>query len=101
MTLSRLPQLDGLRAVAVTFVMAFHFIPGIDRLAPLGSIGVRLFFVLSGFLITRILMAARSSTGVAGIGPATGAALRSFYVRRSLRIFPLFYLVLALAVLIN
>jgi peptidoglycan/LPS O-acetylase OafA/YrhL len=93
MTLSRLPQLDGLRAVAVTFVMAFHFMPGVDRVAPLGSIGVRLFFVLSGFLITRILIASRERP--------VGEALRTFYVRRSLRIFPLFYLVLVLAALIN
>jgi peptidoglycan/LPS O-acetylase OafA/YrhL len=93
MKLERLPQLDGLRAVAVTMVMAFHFIPWIDRVAPLGAIGVRLFFVLSGFLITRILLSSRTDN------PST--ALRSFYIRRSLRIFPLFYLVLALAALIN
>ena len=43
------PQLDGLRAVAVASVMAFHFIPWVDRYAPLGSMGVRLFFVISGF----------------------------------------------------
>jgi peptidoglycan/LPS O-acetylase OafA/YrhL len=89
----RLPQLDGLRAVAVTFVMAFHFIPGVDRVAPLGSIGVRLFFVLSGFLITRILLASK--------GQPIGEALGRFYLRRSLRIFPLFYLVLALAAAID
>jgi peptidoglycan/LPS O-acetylase OafA/YrhL len=89
----RLPQLDGLRAVAVILVMAFHFIPWVGDYAPLGSIGVRLFFVLSGFLITRILLASR--------GDDMAVALRSFYVRRSLRIFPLFYLVLAIAALIN
>jgi peptidoglycan/LPS O-acetylase OafA/YrhL len=89
----RIPQLDGLRALAVTFVMAFHFIPGVDRVAPLGSIGVRLFFVLSGFLITRILLQSRDL--------AIGDALRRFYIRRSLRIFPVFYLVLAIAALIN
>jgi len=86
-------QLDGLRALAVTLVMAFHFIPGIDRIAPLGSIGVRLFFVISGFLITRMLVTARLEP--------RGDALRVFYLRRSLRIFPLFYLVLALAAMIN
>jgi peptidoglycan/LPS O-acetylase OafA/YrhL len=91
--LFRLPQLDGLRALAVTFVMAFHFIPGVDRYAPLGSIGVRLFFVLSGFLITRILLASRQRP--------IGDALRTFYIRRSLRIFPVFYLVLAVAALID
>lgn len=102
----RLPQLDGLRALAVTFVMAFHFIPGVDRFAPLGSIGVRLFFVLSGFLITRILL--RDSLNL-GSDPehnrsrraAIGEALRRFYLRRSLRIFPVFYVVLAAAALIN
>lgn len=79
--------------MAVTFVMAFHFIPGVDRFAPLGSIGVRLFFVLSGFLITRILLSSQ--------GRPLGGALRTFYIRRSLRIFPVFYLVLAIAALIN
>ena len=89
----RLSQLDGLRALAVTFVMAFHFMPVVDRFAPLGSIGVRLFFVLSGFLITTILLRSR--------GEPLGEALRRFYLRRSLRIFPVFYLVLAVAALIN
>ncbi len=73
--------------------MAFHFVPGVDRYAPLGSIGVRLFFVLSGFLITRILLESRAWP--------TAHALKIFYARRALRIFPLFYLVLALASAIN
>ena len=88
-----LPQLDGLRAIAVLMVMAYHFIPGIDRVAPFGSIGVRLFFVLSGFLITRILLDARTLP--------FGQAMRMFYIRRSLRILPLFYLVLLLAAAVN
>jgi peptidoglycan/LPS O-acetylase OafA/YrhL len=73
--------------------MAFHFVPGVDRYAPLGAIGVRLFFVLSGFLITRILLQSRTWP--------MGHALRIFYARRALRIFPVFYLVLALAAIIN
>ena len=89
----RLVQFDGLRAIAVGCVLIFHFTPSIDRLAPLGSIGVRLFFVLSGFLITRILLNARDQ-GLA-------EAVKSFYLRRSLRIFPVFYLVLAIAWLMN
>ena len=88
-----MPQLDGLRAVAVACVLAFHFIPGVDRYAPLGSMGVRLFFVISGFLITGILRSWRRQ--------ALGAALRTFYFRRSLRIFPVFYFALAAAALIN
>src|SRR5688500_9629941 len=83
------PQLDGLRAVAVGCVMAFHFIPGVDRYAPLGTMGVRLFFVLSGFLITGILLSWR--------GRPLGTALNVFYARRGLRIFPLFYFVLIAA----
>jgi len=88
-----LPQLDGLRAVAVACVLAFHFVPGVDRYAPLGTIGVRLFFVLSGFLITGILLSWR--------GQPLGEALTTFYARRALRIFPLFYFALAAAAVLN
>jgi peptidoglycan/LPS O-acetylase OafA/YrhL len=89
----RMPQLDGLRAVAVACVLAFHFIPGVDRYAPLGTMGVRLFFVLSGFLITGILLSWRRQP--------LGLALRTFYARRALRIFPLFYFVLVAAAALN
>jgi peptidoglycan/LPS O-acetylase OafA/YrhL len=88
-----MPQLDGLRAVAVACVLAFHFIPGVDRYAPLGAMGVRLFFVISGFLITGILLSWR--------GQPLGLALKTFYLRRALRIFPLFYFVLAAAAVLN
>ena len=91
--LTYLPQLDGVRAIAVFMVMAYHFIPGVDRVAPLGSIGVRLFFVLSGFLITRILLDARALP--------LGQAMAKFFIRRSLRILPLFYLVLLLSAAID
>ena len=88
-----MPQLDGLRAIAVTCVMVFHFVPWVDRVAPLGTMGVRLFFVLSGFLITGILLSWR--------GQPLAAALKVFYARRALRIFPLFYFVLAAAAALN
>jgi peptidoglycan/LPS O-acetylase OafA/YrhL len=91
--LSYKPQLDGLRALAVAFVMAFHFIPGVDRFAPLGTMGVRLFFVLSGFLITGILLSWR--------GRPLGTTVQVFYARRALRIFPLFYFVLLAAAALN
>lgn len=84
-----LPQLDGLRALAAVAVVLHHnlwrdgALGEIRAAAHLGEAGVRLFFVLSGFLITGILLRARGSNG----------ALRAFYARRFLRIFPLYYLV--------
>jgi peptidoglycan/LPS O-acetylase OafA/YrhL len=77
-------QLDGLRAFAVTFVLYNHFFA--DETTYWGHIGVRLFFVLSGFLITRLLLQARSE---AAFQPA--AALKAFYIRRALRIFPAYF----------
>ena len=75
--------LDGLRGVAVAFVLLLHFgyLNG-------GWIGVQLFFVLSGFLITGVLVADRD----APLGPY----LKRFYWRRALRIFPLYYGYLAI-----
>jgi peptidoglycan/LPS O-acetylase OafA/YrhL len=70
--------LDGLRAIAVSLVLLLHFgyLNG-------GWVGVQLFFVLSGFLITGVLIADREAP--------LGAYLRRFYWRRTLRIFPLYY----------
>jgi peptidoglycan/LPS O-acetylase OafA/YrhL len=98
----RLPylvQLDALRAFAVFGVLFFHFYQRDGRVfVPVGVWGVRLFFVLSGFLITGILLNCRglSSTRSGGVGQ-----LRQFYVRRTLRIFPLFYLVVFIAAAAN
>jgi peptidoglycan/LPS O-acetylase OafA/YrhL len=88
-----MPQLDALRALAVLAVMVHHFLP-VDRyirpdFITLGLLAVRLFFVLSGFLITGILLNYRSDE--------RGHALRRFYVRRILRIFPIYYLTLFVA----
>lgn len=80
------PQLDGLRAIAILFVMVFHL-----GVFPLGWVGVPLFFVLSGYLITTILVADRSKS--------LRDFLARFYWRRTVRIFPLYYLyVLIIAV---
>ncbi|MEP7118611.1 MAG: acyltransferase [Acidobacteriota bacterium] len=87
------PQLDGLRAVSVVAVAYSHWLPAWQLGLPLGA-GVHLFFVLSGFLITRILLACRDR-------PQRGAAVARFYVRRVRRLFPAFYLVLATAWLAN
>ena len=76
-------ELDGLRSVAILSVMVFHL-----GLLPIGWIGVPLFFVLSGYLITRILIVEREK-------PLTDYLARFFW-RRTIRIFPLYYAYLAL-----
>jgi peptidoglycan/LPS O-acetylase OafA/YrhL len=80
-----MPQLDGLRAIAVLSVVAYHTLPAPHLPVYLGPAAVRLFFVLSGFLITGILLSARDATG------NRRGVLAAFYGRRLLRIFPLYY----------
>ena len=98
-------QLDALRAFAVLAVLVSHFSPTTSRLftftrlIDLGGLGVRLFFVLSGFLITGILL--RSKRYCEKDGLPVWHAFRQFYIRRVLRIFPLFYFSLGLAALLN
>ena len=98
--LGYIKQLDGIRAIAVLLVIVSHWFPGgFASRYVLGSIGVDIFFVLSGFLITRILIAERLKFSAA---PSTYSRLKSiknFMVRRSLRIFPIYYLLLILLVL--
>ena len=83
----KLPGLDGLRAIAVALVLLFH-----RFLLPIGWIGVQIFFVLSGYLITRLLDRSREQP--------LKDYLREFYGRRALRIFPLYYAALALIALL-
>jgi peptidoglycan/LPS O-acetylase OafA/YrhL len=90
-----MPQLDGLRALAVGGVVVSHFIPESSRYLNAGGMGVRLFFVLSGFLITGILLAARAAVDAGE--QTTGAQLHRFYLRRFLRLFPALALVIACA----
>ena len=100
---AHLPQLDGLRALALAFVFFWHFykieaLPGKWATIPYGEIGVRLFFVLSGFLITGILLRVRTA-GKNNFKEKIHL-IRQFYMRRFLRIFPLYYLVILGALLI-
>jgi len=94
-----IPALDGLRGIAIILVMLHHFThyeqtTGFD--GPIASVlafcwtGVDLFFVLSGFLITGILLDSRGNRRY----------FSTFYARRTLRIFPLYYLVLFLAFIV-
>jgi peptidoglycan/LPS O-acetylase OafA/YrhL len=79
------PALDGLRGLAILLVLGFHFFSFIP-IWKSGWIGVDLFFVLSGFLITGILLRERDRPGFLG----------RFYLRRMLRILPAYYLALVL-----
>ncbi|WP_034057530.1 acyltransferase family protein [Lacinutrix jangbogonensis] len=94
-----LKQIDALRAFAVIFVIFSHWGPQnemVMKILPFGFLGVNLFFVISGFLITRILLTnqnLKSSTN--------WTIIKSFYIRRTLRIFPLYYLTLFFFVIIN
>ena len=84
---SHIPCLDGIRAMAALMVMFFHFVghhgepARLIQMSVIGQTGVDLFFVLSGFLITRILLLSKNSPHF----------FSAFYARRALRIFPLYY----------
>jgi peptidoglycan/LPS O-acetylase OafA/YrhL len=97
------PGLNGLRFVAAFMVMASHVeqlkkdehLPNLDSwpiLGEAGQNGVCLFFVLSGFLITYLLLQEERVTGNISIG--------KFYIRRMLRIWPLYYLIVLLGFLV-
>jgi peptidoglycan/LPS O-acetylase OafA/YrhL len=79
------PALDGLRGAAILLIVFYHNFGFINYFF-FGWLGVDLFFVLSGFLITEILLKTRNDPHF----------LRNFYIRRVLRIFPLYYLMLTL-----
>lgn len=92
-----MPQLDGLRGIAVLAVMYTHFLPEPWWLFGVywGGWGVSLFFVLSGFLITQRLMALREQVDAGR--KSRGQALKVFFARRLLRLAPAYYCVLAIA----
>src|ERR1700730_13855580 len=89
----RIPSLDGLRAVSILLVLFGH--ASLSDGAPhalkpfnhAGNIGVRFFFVISGFLITTLLLKEKSQTGT--------ISMKKFYQRRILRIFPAAYVFIA------
>ncbi|WP_019986690.1 acyltransferase family protein [Rudanella lutea] len=95
---NHLVQLDGLRFIAVTLVMLDHWL-GEANPFPLGYFGVNLFFVLSGFLITRILI--HSQQRDTELGRGHGHSLKVFFIRRNLRIWPVYYLTILVLALVH
>jgi peptidoglycan/LPS O-acetylase OafA/YrhL len=99
---NRATELDSLRGIAVSLVIAFHVFKRaayftkhetlyfISDLAGVGWMGVDIFFVLSGFLITSILLKTRDEPGY----------FKNFYARRALRIFPLYFVFITLVLLL-
>lgn len=98
-----MPQLDSLRFFAVLGVLISHYwMPKLNWLLAdmdWGWMGVHLFFVLSGFLITGILLDCREMAEKTSRSPSY--FVRQFYIRRFLRIFPIYYLIIAIALTIN
>jgi peptidoglycan/LPS O-acetylase OafA/YrhL len=92
-------QLDSVRTIAVGMVIVSHWTPNVKTIWFGGNFGVQLFFVISGFLITGILLDARRKAEQFAF--PRSAVLKTFYVRRFLRIFPLFYATLAVTFLLG
>jgi peptidoglycan/LPS O-acetylase OafA/YrhL len=94
----RIPELDGIRGIAILVVMAFHILSHAEHffnsplakffysITQMGWAGVDMFFVLSGYLITNILLEKKGGKHY----------FRNFYMRRILRIFPVYYLSLTI-----
>ena len=94
-------QIDSLRFFAVLLVLCTHWlhtVPLVQQLK-LGTIGVELFFVISGFLIS--LQLYKFKAAINANGNSLKSTLKNFYIRRVLRIFPLYYFILLLATFIN
>jgi len=101
MTPQRLPSLDGLRALSIALVIIGHAYQGATDRSPStpiwlivanGGLGVEIFFVISGFLITWLLLKERERNGI--------ISLRDFYVRRAVRIIPALWAYLAIVLLL-
>ena len=88
--LTYIPNLDGLRTIAVSLVLLLHF-----GLVDFGWLGVQMFFVLSGYLITGgLLMLKMQQSSILH-------SLKVFYFRRALRIFPLYYFYLLIVLILG
>ena len=92
----RIPSLDGLRAISITLVILSHLVQwrhlSMRVIGSYGSLGVFIFFVLSGYLITNLLLREQERT--------SSISLRTFYIRRAFRIFPAAFVFLAVVVIL-
>src|ERR1700749_586355 len=82
-----IPYLDGLRGFAIIFVILSHM--GLDKIVP-GGFGVSLFFFISGYLITKLLIAEYNKTGTIGF--------KNFYLRRVFLLYPALILMVCLSI---
>ncbi|HTL08949.1 MAG TPA: acyltransferase, partial [Chitinophagaceae bacterium] len=99
----KIPSIDGLRAIAILWVIGGHIkhslnnssatFNALDIVFGVGQLGVKFFFVISGFLITTLLIKEKLRTSTID--------LKKFYIRRFLRIFPVYYLYLAVILVLN
>lgn len=95
LNISKIPSLDGLRAISIAFVIFFHFLYESKHadVSALGAIGVEIFFVISGFLITTLLLKEKILKNK--------ISLKKFYIRRAFRILPLVFLFLFVLFFLN
>ncbi len=94
--MKRIPSLDGLRAISIAAVVVGHIAKSLHSQAlwgAYGNTGVRIFFVISGYLITRLLLSEHERT--------SDISLREFYIRRAYRILPAALVFIAAATLID
>jgi len=94
--MERIPSLDGLRAISITLVILSHLVKwkhvSLEVLGTYGALGVHVFFVLSGYLITNLLLLEHERSSTIQLG--------DFYVRRAYRIFPAAFVFLAVVVVL-
>jgi peptidoglycan/LPS O-acetylase OafA/YrhL len=94
--MQRIPSLDGLRAISITLVILGHLAKwkhvSLDTVGGYATLGVQVFFVLSGYLITNLLLHEYDHSSTVG--------LRNFYIRRAYRIFPAAFVFLAVVTIL-
>src|SRR5215217_6863548 len=100
--MNRIKSIDGLRALSIIMVLLDHVAPTMPKeitsfflyqFIATSGIGVKIFFVISGYLITKLLMIEKEKTGSINI--------KHFYLRRAFRIFPIFYLYIAVILILK